>query len=116
MTDDRRLEYRILADILIHQLQLPGEQSKSAKGIIRELSASGCRIESDAELSMDQSLQLSFDLDAGHRIEQAHARVVRRLSQRTRKVVALEFLGLSEADQFKIREFVIWKESQRTEK
>jgi hypothetical protein len=114
MTHDRRLEYRLLADLLIHRLELPADQQiQSVQGIIRELSASGCRIEAPVELLVDQELQLSFHLTEEHRMEHVRGRVVRRLSQRSHKVVALEFIDLTEQQQYRIREYIVWQESQR---
>ncbi|MEW6516632.1 MAG: PilZ domain-containing protein [candidate division FCPU426 bacterium] len=112
MSQNRRIEYRILADLRVHRFELPGEPVESATGVIRELSASGCRLECSVPLQVNQELRLSFQLLDGHQVENARARVVRRLSQRSRRVVALEFLDLPEPAQLLIREYIVWRESQ----
>jgi hypothetical protein len=110
------MEYRILADLIVENLRLHQPLTRRGKGAIRELSASGCRLESSLPLDLGQELVLGFPLEGGHRVDGIRARVVRRLSQRSHKVVAVEFMGLSEQEQYKIREFVVWKEAQGAEK
>jgi c-di-GMP-binding flagellar brake protein YcgR len=112
MDDDRRFEYRISADLVVEDLELDPPSPQKAKGSIRELSASGCRLESSMDFAVDQKMLMCFHLEGGHELKNVSARVVRRLSQRTHKVVAIEFVDLTESDQFKIREFIVWKEEQ----
>ncbi|MCK5241808.1 PilZ domain-containing protein [bacterium] len=112
MEDNRRLEYRIKADMVVEDLELDPPSSQKVKGSIRELSASGCRLESSIVFAVNQQIHISFHLEGGHELKNITARVVRRLSQRTHKVVAVEFVALTEEEQHKIREFVIWKEGQ----
>jgi len=112
MVENQRYEYRILADLVVEDLELGCPGSQKVKGAIRELSASGCRLESSVDLKINQELKMSFQLAGEHYIQNARARVVRRLSQRTHKVVAVKFVDLPETEQYKIREFVVWKEAQ----
>lgn len=112
MTQNRRIEYRLQADLRVLHFELPNAPEESATGVIRELSASGCRLESSVPLQVGQALTLSFKLLDGHQVDGVQARVIRRLSQRSRRVVALEFVGLPEAAQYLIREYIVWREAQ----
>ncbi|MBN1595083.1 PilZ domain-containing protein [candidate division FCPU426 bacterium] len=116
MNENRRFEYRIMADLLVDNLDLKDAEVLRSKGSIRELSASGCRLESAVELKLGQEILLSFQLAGIHRVEQVRARVIRRLSPRSHKVVAVEFVDLPETEQYKIREFVVWREAQEASK
>ncbi|MCD4813274.1 PilZ domain-containing protein [bacterium] len=111
MDNNRRIEYRIMADLIVNDLAFTGNIRK-IQGLIRELSASGCRLDSSEDLEIGQELLMDFMLDEKEKIEQVKARVIRRLSQRSRRVVGVEFLELPEKLQYKIREFIVWKESQ----
>ncbi len=113
--EERRYEYRIPAEIIIDQLDHCDLKPGKFQASIRELSASGCRLQSSLELKIGQEFDISFNLEGGLRIECARVRVVRRLSHRTHKVVAMEFMDLPEEDQYRIREFIIWKEAQEAE-
>ncbi len=110
--DNRRYEYRLQADLKVIDMALLVPISQPISGFIRELSASGCRLESSVELKVNQEIRLSFRLLGEHRVENVLVRVIRRLSQRTHKVVAVEFQDLSEQNQYLIREFIVWKEAQ----
>lgn len=112
MSDNRRYEYRLQADLTVIDMALPGPVSQPVSGFIRELSASGCRLESSMDLKVNQEIRLSFRLLGEHRVENVMGRIIRRLSQRTHKVVAVEFVDLSEQDQYRIREYIIWCEAQ----
>jgi hypothetical protein len=112
MPQNRRMEYRLQADLRLLHFELPGAPEESATGVIRELSASGCRLESSVSLQVGQELKLSFKLLDGHEVNGVRARVIRRLSQRTQRVVALEFVELPEAAQYLIREYIVWREAQ----
>lgn len=111
MDNNRRFEYRIMADLVVKDLEVTGNARK-IQGQIRELSASGCRLESSEDLEIGQELLMSFMLDEQEKIDDVHAQVVRRLSQRSHRVVGVEFRNLSETTQYKIREFIVWKEAQ----
>jgi hypothetical protein len=111
MHDNRRYEYRILADIVVDKMVVDAHKPLTAKAAICELSASGCRLETNMDLEVGQKLKLSFHLQQRVKIKNLQAQVIRRLSQRSRRVVALGFLGLLEEDQYKIREWIIWREA-----
>lgn len=108
----KRLEYRIPANLTIDHLGQCQDEPETIQATIRELSASGCRLQSSLDLELGQEFEISFSLIDNYRINCARVRVVRRLSQRSHKVVALVFLSLTEEEQQQIREFVVWKESQ----
>lgn len=114
MPQNRRMEYRLLANLRVLNFELPGEAAESATGVIRELSASGCRLECSVPLQVGQELRLSFNLLDGHQVNDMRARVVRRLSQRSQRVVALEFVEPPETAQYLIREYIVWREAQTT--
>ncbi len=110
--DNKRIEYRIPANLMIDGLDSCQTKPDSLQATIRELSASGCRLQSSLDLKLGQSLEISFNLTGEHHINCVKVRVIRRLSQRSHRVVALEFVDLPDEDQQRIREYVIWKESQ----
>lgn len=114
--ENKRFEYRTPIQIIVDHLQVPGAQRIASRGYVRELSASGCRLETDLDLKPDQEILISFVLPGGNVILNARVKVIRILSGRRRPVVAAgQFLELSETDQFKIREFIVWKEDQENQ-
>ncbi len=116
MIENRRSEYRFEADFFVHSLKLPNAQLVRARGILRDLSAAGCRLESEVELEAGQELVISFDLTPDERLGLVRARVVRLISPSPAKLVALEFLCLSDHDQYRIHEYIVWQEAQEVEK
>ena len=111
--ENKRYEYRTPIHIIVDRLQVPETPHETERGHIFELSASGCRIETEVELEPDQLVRVSFVLPGGNVILNAAVRVVRILSRdKNRRTVAGRFENLSETDQYKIREFIVWKEAQ----
>lgn len=116
--DNKRYDYRTPIQIIVDHMQCAVEDSaeKSCHGYIMEISASGCRIESEQDLRAGDELTVSFVLSQGHSILDAKIRVIRPLGRDKDKklfVAAGQFENLSEHDESKIREFVVWKEAQR---
>ncbi len=116
--ENKRYEYRTPLQIIVdHMLVKNGQSPEASKGYIRELSASGCRFESGLLLKAGQEILVSFVLPGGLVILNARLRVIRVLKKgRKKSVVAGQFVNLSEGDQYKIREFIVWKESQEVGK
>ena len=113
--ENKRYEYRTPVQIIVDRLQLSTAESQPAsRGYIYELSASGCRFESSALLEVGQELSLSFVLPGGHTIVNAKVRVIRVVQDKKKPPkMACQFVDLPEADQYKIREFIVWKEAHR---
>jgi len=113
--ENKRYEYRTPVQIIVDRLQLPSvELPPASRGYIYELSASGCRFESPVLLKIGQELSLSFVLPGGYTIVNAKARVIRTTQDEKEPLgVACQFIDLPEADQYKIREFIVWKEAHR---
>ncbi len=112
--NNQRFEYRTPIQIIVDHVQMKPNQPSAGKGYIREISASGCRIESSLPLKVGQEILVSFVLQGGYTVMNARVRVIRPL--RTHgglQVVAGQFVDLPEMDQYKIREFIVWKEAQR---
>lgn len=113
--ENKRYEYRTPVQIIVDHLQThAAAQAPAPRGHIVELSASGCRLESPVPLNPGEEVSLSFVLPGGISIVSARARVIRSLHDKKEpRLVACQFEQLSEADQYKIREFIVWKEAQR---
>jgi c-di-GMP-binding flagellar brake protein YcgR len=111
--ENKRFEYRTPVQIIVDHLKVPaGEQPAQVKGYIRELSASGCRLEAQTRLSEGQDVLLSFVLSGGNTVVNARVRVIRVLTSRHgRQTLACQFVDLPEADQYKLREYVVWLEA-----
>jgi c-di-GMP-binding flagellar brake protein YcgR len=111
---NQRFEYRTPIQIIVDHMRLQPDQPAAGKGYIREISASGCRIESALKLELGQEILVSFVIQGGYTVVNAPIRIIRILKPRQHlQVVAGQFVNLPEADQYKIREYVIWKEAQR---
>jgi len=113
--ENKRYEFRMPVQIIVDHLQAAVDESPAAqKGYIREVSASGCRFESNLHLKPGQELTLSFVLISGYTVINARVRVIRQIREKHGlRVVACQFVNLSEVDEYKIREFIIWKEAHR---
>lgn len=114
--ENKRFEYRTPVQIIVDHLQVPVETGLDRlKGYIRELSASGCRLEVEAQLAAGQDLLLSFVLSGGNTVVNARVRVIRVLrTRRGVQTLACQFVDLPEADQYKLREYVVWLEAQES--
>jgi hypothetical protein len=111
---NKRLEYRLPIDIIVDHVQAVSHPAVTVKGYIRELSASGCRLESAAVLTVAEDVLASFVLMSGHVIVNARVKILRELpGGKKMHLYAGHFVDLPESDQFKIREFIIWKEAQK---
>lgn len=112
--ENKRFEYRTPVQIIVDHLQVPaGTGLDRLKGYIRELSASGCRLEVAARLAEGQDLLLNFVLSGGNTVVNARVRVIRVLrTRRGVQTLACQFVDLPEADQYKLREYVVWLEAQ----
>jgi hypothetical protein len=111
--ENKRYEYRTPVTVIVDhvQVQTP-EPALAPRGYIREMSASGCQLESPVPLVAGQMISLSFILPGGHTIVNARAEVIRVLKgKKHAPLVACQFVKLPEIDQYKIREFIVWKEA-----
>lgn len=112
MGQNLRGEYRTPITIIVDRLQFFG-QPTNHKGYIREISASGCRMEARLDFQPGHKVAISFVLPDGNVIVNAGVEIIRVLSRRKGLTqVAGQFLDLSEMDQYKIREFIVRKEAQ----
>ena len=112
--DNKRFESRTPIQIIVDHVQLHPDQPAAGKGYIREISASGCRIESNLPLAVDQEILVSFVLQGGYTVLNARVKIIRQLHARGGlHVMAGQFMALPELDQYKIREFIVWKEAKR---
>jgi hypothetical protein len=113
MMENKRYEYRTPVQIIIDRMLVKGEPSVTVKGFIREISASGCRIESPVPLQTEQEIMISFVLHSGHTILNARVKVIRVVEQKKGHcLVACQFIDLPEIEQFKVREFIVWREAE----
>ncbi len=113
--ENKRFDYRTELQIIVDHMQCSTEsEGMNCRGYILEISASGCKLESETELKAGQVITASFVLAQGHSIVNAKIHVVRTLGKDKKYFIAAgQFLNLSENDQNKIREFVVWKEAQQ---
>jgi hypothetical protein len=113
--ENKRYDYRTPIQIIVDHMQCStGSSEMNCHGYIMEISASGCRIESETELQAGQDIMVSFVLAQGHSILNARINIIRTLGKDKKLFVAVgQFVGLTEYDESKIREFVVWKESQQ---
>ena len=111
--ENKRYEYRTPIQIIVDHLKPAPEQAGTVKGYILELSASGVRIETATPLAEEQEVLVSFLLVGGYTVLNARVRIKRVLEKTDEgQIVAGEFVQLPETDQYKIREFIVWKEAQ----
>ena len=113
--DNKRYDYRTPIQIIVDHMQCSGDAvERSCHGYIMEISASGCRIEAEQEFHAGDELTVSFVLAQGHSILDAKIKIIRPLGRDKKLFIAAgQFVNLSEQDESKIREFVVWKEAQR---
>jgi len=113
--DNKRYDYRTPIQIIVDHMQCSSDQTERAcHGYIMEISASGCRVESEQEFHAGDVITVSFVLAQGHTILDAKIKIIRPLGKDKKLYVAAgQFVNLSEQDESKIREFVVWKEAQR---
>ncbi len=111
--ENKRYEYRTPVQIIVDHLKVPADgEPTQVKGYIREISASGCRLEAQTRLVPGQEVLLNFVLSGGNTVVNARARVIRVLAtRRGRQTLACQFVDLPETDQYKIREYVVWLEA-----
>ena len=113
--DNKRYDYRTPIQIIVDHMQCSSDSSvRACRGYIMEISASGCRIEAEQEFHDGDEITVSFVLSQGHAILDAKILIIRPLG-RDKKMFssAGQFVNLSEQDESKIREFVVWREAQR---
>ena len=116
--DNKRYDYRTPIQIIVDHMQCASDSAeRTCHGHIMEISASGCRIESEQEFHAGDEITVSFVLSQGHTILDAKIRIIRPLGRDKKLfIVAGQFVNLSEKDESKIREFVVWKEAQQENK
>jgi hypothetical protein len=113
--DNKRYDYRTPIQIIVDHMQCTVDApDRACRGYIMEISASGCRIESEREFHADDELTVSFVLSQGHSILDAKIKIIRPLGRDKKMFISGgQFVNLSEQDESKIREFVVWREAQR---